>query len=234
MKRSHALLCCGLAAALTGCAGGKVNYVKPDFNGPDFVAMLPPNNLSNDLMAPRAALGAMSSAMIGLGYFPITSPVHEEILRKLGMTDGGQVNAFKLADLAKALGTDGIAVTTINDFNKINLGFYISPTVDCSVVLHDDKGERLWEAQAKFTEKKINIDPQAALQAAVGEMVGDAIGKMFKTHLIMESQKMAGIIVQTCSMNKPSLAYPGPLYMSMNAPAAAGAKSPGALGGLKQ
>ncbi|MFA6028890.1 MAG: GNA1162 family protein [Elusimicrobiota bacterium] len=200
------------AALLSGCAGAKIKYVKPDFQGPDFVAVLPPDNQSTDLMAPRAVLGAVSSALIGLGYFPILSPVQEETLRKMGITDGGQLKAYKMNDLSAKLETDGLAVTTINRFSKINLGFYISPTVDCTVALHDAAGEKLWEADSVFTQKKISLSIGDAISAAAGELIGDAVGKMFKTHMIMESQMMAGLMVQQCLKNKPVLAYPGPGY----------------------
>lgn len=202
----------------SGCAGGKVHYVKPDFQAPDFVAVLPPDNHSTDLTAPRAAVGAIASGLIGLGYFPIVTPVQEAVLREMGMTDGGQLRAFKLDDIAGKLGVDGVAVTTINTFSKINLGFYVSPTVDCTVALHDASGERLWEAQAKFTQKKISITPTDALTAAATELAGDMLTKTFKVHLVAESQRMAGLMVEKASMNKPPLKYPGPGFQAPTGP----------------
>lgn len=220
-RQAAGLLC---AALVTGCAGAKVNYVKADFSAPDFVSVLPPANNSNDLTAPRSVGGAVASALIGMGYFPIVTPVQEGILRKMGLTDGGQVNAFKMSDLAQKLGTDGVAMITVQDFRKVNIGFYISPTVEATTAMYDAAGEKLWEAHSKFTYKKINITPTAALQAAASELAGDMVSKMFKTSLVMESQTMAGLMAQKAGMNKPSLLYPGPGYRAPVAVAAAKTK----------
>lgn len=200
------------AVWMTACATAKVQYVKPDFSGPDFVAVLPADNHSADLMAPRAVLGAVGSALIGAGYFPVITPVQEAILREMGLTDGGQLRAFDLKEIASKLGTDGLVTTAIEDFRKVNIGFYISPTVETTVALHDANGGKLWEARSKFTEKQFNLNPTAALQAGVGELAGDLVGKIFKTHLVLESQRMGGLLYQKAIMNKPSLAYPGPAY----------------------
>ncbi|MBI2070384.1 MAG: DUF799 family lipoprotein [Elusimicrobia bacterium] len=213
MKKFAAFLFCGFAASvLAGCATAKINYVKDGFSAPDIVAMLPADNQSNDLTAPRAALGAVASALIGANYFPISTPAQEEILRKLGLTDGGQLNAFKLTDLASKLETDGLVVTRIDEFKKVNIGIYISPTVETTVMLYDNHGEKLWEATSKFTEKKFNLSLQAAIQAGAQELAGDLVGKIFKTSLVRESQIMGGLLAKKMTMNKPSLAYPGPAY----------------------
>ena len=200
------------AALLAGCAGAKVKYVKPDFSAPDFVAMLPADNHSNDMMAPRAMIGSVASGLIGMGYFPISSPVQDEILRGMGLTDGGQINAFKLTDIAAKLGSLGLVKTQIDDFRKINIGFYISPNVEGTVALYDAGGEKLWEINSKWTKKKFNLNPSDALTAGLSDLAGDVIAKMFKTHLVMESQIMAGLMVQKAMMNKPALSYPGPAY----------------------
>lgn len=206
------------AVLLTGCAGAKIKYVKPDFSAPDFVAMLPADNHSNDLKAPRAMLGAVASGLIGLGYFPIATPVQEEALKGMGLTDGGQLNAYKLSDLAAKLGIEGLVKTQIDDFRKVNIGFYISPNVEGTITVYDASGERLWEVNSKWTKKQINLSPSAALQAGVSELAGDLVGKMFNTHLIMESQIMAGLMVKKAKMNKPPLNYPGPAYKNQPTP----------------
>jgi hypothetical protein len=200
------------ATVLAGCAGAKVKYVKPDFSAPDFVAMLPADNQSNDMKAPRAMIGSVASGLIGLGYFPIASPVQEEALKGMGLTDGGQINAFKLSDIAANLGTDGLVKTQINSFKKINIGFYISPNVEGTVTLYDAGGASLWEVNSKWTKKQINLNPTDALTAGLSDLAGDLISKMFNTHLVMESQIMAGLMVQKAKQSRPPLAYPGPAY----------------------
>ncbi len=197
---------------MAGCAGAKVKYVKPDFSAPDIVAMLPADNHSNDMMAPRAMVGSVQAGLIGMGYFPISSPVQDEIYAKMGLTDGGQLNAFKLSDIVAKLGVEGLVKTQIDDFKKINIGFYISPTIEGTVTLYDAAGERLWEVNSKWTTKKVNLNPTQALTAGLTDLAGDVVAKVFKTHFVMESQIMAGFMVLKGGLNKPSLNYPGPAY----------------------
>lgn len=208
-RKACIMLC---ATAVVGCAGAKVNYVKPDFSAPDFVAMLPADNHSNDMTAPRSMIGAVASGLIGLGYFPISSPVQDEALREMGLTDGGQLNAFELSDIADKLGIEGLVKTQINNFTKVNIGFYISPNVKGTISLYDASGERLWEITSKWTKKQITLNPADALAAGLSELGGTLVSKIFKTHLVKESQIMAGIMVQKAQKNRPPLSYPGPAY----------------------
>lgn len=212
MKRvSSAVILPVTAAMLVACSGATVRYVKPDFTAPDIVAILPPDNQSNDITASRAVAGAVSSALMGMGYFPIASPAQDAALKNLGLTDGGQINAFKLPDLIGALGTDGLAKIVVEDFSKINLGVYVSPTVEATVTLMDAAGERLWEANSKFTAKQFNVSVEAIAQNAGTELMGDLVGKMFKVHMVAESQCMAGLMAEKGLKNTPSLMYPGPV-----------------------
>lgn len=200
-----------MGVTLVACSGAKVRYVKTDFTAPDIVAVLPPDNRSNDVTAPRAVAGAVSSALMGMGYFPIASPPQELILQRMGLTDGGQINAFKLSDIAKSLGTDGLARIVVEDFNKINLGVYVSPTVEATLTLIDASGDKLWESNSKFTQKQFNVTIEAIAQNAGAELMGDLVSKIFKVHMVPESQCMAGLMVEAGVKNKPPLTYPGTL-----------------------
>ncbi|MDE2291329.1 MAG: DUF799 family lipoprotein, partial [Elusimicrobia bacterium] len=192
------------------CAGAEIKYVKPDFNAPDLVGVLPANNESTDLTAPKAVEGAVSGALIGMGYFPIVTPVQEAILKGLGLTDGGQMNAFKIGDLEKALGVDGAVTTDIETFSKVNLGVYISPTVAATVSLYGQDGDKLWTAHSKYTTKQFNLSASAIIQNAATSLATDVLSKTLHVQLVPESQMMGGLLVQKAQMNKPSLNYPGP------------------------
>lgn len=193
-----------------GCAGKQIKNVRQDFIAPDIIVMLPPDNQSVDLTAPKAVIGALASSMIGLGYFPIYTPAQEAALRDMGITDGGQLRAFKLADISSRLGVDGVVKSEILDFGKVNIGFYIQGKVASHLSLHDAVGDMLWEADAKYTEAKMTLSLAEAIASGAGELTGDMVARIFKVHLVPESQVMAGLFAEKAKTNLPSLNYPGP------------------------
>ncbi|TPW21928.1 MAG: hypothetical protein FD126_198 [Elusimicrobia bacterium] len=200
-----------MGALLTaGCAGREIQNVRQDFIAPDLIVMLPPDNQSVDLTAPKAVIGALASSMIGLGYFPFYTPAQEVALRGMGITDGGQLRAFKLEDISSRLGVDGLVKTEVRDFGKVNLGFYIQGKVASHLSLHDAAGDLLWEADAKYSEAKMTLSVAEAITAGASELTGDLVARIFKAHLVPESQVMAGLFAEKAKTNRPSLCYPGP------------------------
>ena len=197
-----------------GCAEKQIKNVRQDFIAPDIIVMLPPDNQSIDLTAPKAVIGALASSMIGLGYFPIYTPAQEAALREMGITDGGQLRAFKLADITSRLGVDGVVKTEVVDFGKINLGFYIQGKVASHLSLHDAAGDMLWEADAKYAEAKMTLSLAEAIASGAGELTGDLVARIFKVHLVPESQVMAGLFAEKAKTNLPPLSYPGPGFKS--------------------
>lgn len=186
---------------LSGCIGGaqKVSYLKDKADIPNFVAVLPPANNSTDLAAPDTTRRVACEMMLALGVIPFTSPSQEEQLKKMGITDGGQLNAYKAPDIAAKLGVDGLLYSVIKNFNEINVGVYINRSVEAEFTLVDKMGEKIWQIEGTGFNRAVNVTPGAILQegakAMAQQLVGKQLEKMLKIHLLQEAQKMTGLMI---------------------------------------
>jgi hypothetical protein len=158
------------ALALCACAPKALVVLTPDFaaRAPSSVAVLPFDNLSNSLRAPELLRGLAAERLGGRGY--AVKPVGEtdEALRGIGLTDGGQLPAYKPAELAQALGVDGLFYGTVERFSYQNLGFFIQRAVELTMKLVEPKsGESLWEGVGEGVTFRIEIDKKDAGRAFV-------------------------------------------------------------------
>lgn len=185
-----------LAAVLTACHGGtgKVYYMKEKAPLPHFVAVLPPDNESTDLAAVDTTRRVASEMLLGLGMLPVTTAGDDEILKKLGITDGGQLRSITPQKLAEALGVDGLLYTTIKTFNEINIMVYFQRIVAAEMKLVDKDGNKIWEVFGKGYNRQVNYSPQSWVQEAVkmgvAKVVTSQLEKMLKIHLLQEAQQM--------------------------------------------
>ena len=194
MKRAIPLYLCSLAM-LTGCGmptiKGDLISSKAGAEMPDLVAILPPDNQSNDLSAVEVIQRSGGVLLTSKGYYGIANKAQDEDLRKIGLTDGGQLRAFKAADLCKALGVQGLLYSTVEDFNEINIGFWMSKKVKIKYALTDSNGDSLWEGTCMFRVRQITINPQSALQNFAQRKVGELVEKALRVHLVPESNMAA-------------------------------------------
>ena len=112
MRRSSIVLWLVCLLFLTGCPGasqrGRLISKKASAEMPDLVAVLPPGNNTNDVTAVNKLRDKAAEMLISRGYFALSNLAMEESWRKLGLTDGGQLAAFRSEDLCKAVGSDGL------------------------------------------------------------------------------------------------------------------------------
>lgn len=177
---------------LAGCMGlrgkSKARYIQPEFKAPDIVGMLPADNHSNDLRADNTVQKVMAGVLISLGYLPLFSPAQTQSLQELGLTDGGQLKAFKSPQLASALGADSLFHTTIAGFNDLNAGVYMNRSVDLEMALTDTVGEKLWEVEAHSTNRMVQGNILAGLASRIAE---NAVLKALNLHMLREASKAA-------------------------------------------
>ena len=178
-----------------GCAGlrgkGKVNYLAPDFKAPDLVGVLPADNQSVDMRAPDTVRKAVISMLIYLGYLPVYSPAQEKSLRKIGLTDGGQLKAFTAAQLHNVLRTDGLLYTNIETFKETNVGVYQNREVKINLALKDSQGEKLWDVEGRATNRAYNLSLKAATDAFVDKLATGLVEKILNIHMLEEASVAA-------------------------------------------
>ena len=109
----------------------------------------------------------------------------------MGITDGGQLNAYRPQDLCKNLGAQGLLYSTMEDFNEINIGFWQSKKVKIKLKLTDCGGDAWWEGEGLFSVKLLTINPQSALENFASRTVGQLVEKALKVHLVMETSQAA-------------------------------------------
>lgn len=195
MKKYHLCLCLSACIFLTGCGipitKGKILSQKSGADIPDLIAILPPENQSNDMTAVEVIQRAGGAMVTGRGYYALANKAQDEVLRKMGITDGGQLRAYKPSDICKNLGVQGLLYSTVENFNEINIGFWMSKKVKVNYTLVDQNGETLWQGESSFSMKNLTINPQAAAQAFVERKVGEVVEKIMKVHLVPESNMAA-------------------------------------------
>jgi len=194
MVKAAPLLCAGLLALASGCAGKSVLLVSPalrEFADPR-VAVLPFDNQSTDLGAADVLRKLAAEGFQKRGYLPLPLEVVDAALAGLGVSEGGQLPAVKPEDIGKALGTDLLCYGDVRDFTFQNLGFIVRKNVALDVkVLSAASGETLYEASGTGRDLKIYTDKDEAKAAFVGQLALKLAQNLLKTPLKKEAEAAA-------------------------------------------
>lgn len=197
MNIRHSLLVVLASLSLSACVGGtaKLAYLKDKAAIPNFVAILPPDNHSTDLAAPDTTRRVAAEMLASLGIVPVATPAQEDQLKAMGITDGGQLNAYKPEDIAAKLGVDGILYGVVKRFSEINIGVYVQRVVEAEYTLVDKTGEKVWTVSGEGHNRVVNVSitniAMEAGKAAAKQLVGTQLEKMLKIHLLQEAQLMS-------------------------------------------
>lgn len=134
------------AFILSGCAPKRPPQQTAWTPLPEPIALLPLNNISNDLQGPLLIRYLLHRGLTlsGIAAIPIEST--DDKLNKLGITDGGQVASVSPEALSKQLGTRGLLYGELADFNNMNIGVYSKRTVKVHLWFIDAQtGKKIWE-----------------------------------------------------------------------------------------
>ncbi|MBI2916283.1 MAG: DUF799 family lipoprotein [Elusimicrobia bacterium] len=180
-----------LLAVLSGCGIPKIKGTllssKPGAQMPDLIAILPPDNHSNDLSAVEVVQRSGGMMLTTRGYFALSNKAQDAALQKMGITDGGQLKSYRAENICKSLGMQGLLYSTVENFNEVNIGFWISKKVQMKMKLTDDKGESLWEGDALYSIRQLTLDPSEAAKAFVERKAGELVEKALRVHLVPET-----------------------------------------------
>lgn len=191
---------CLSAVIFAGCAAGP-RYMASDFQAPLRVAVLPFTNITNDVTAPETLRKSLIQMLPSRGYHPMDAvTVDEVLLKKFGITEGGQLGVATPAQLGAALNVDALFYGEVLSFIDLPLGYVRKRTVKANLKLMDVKTEKLmWEDQRGWTTPELHIDKEAAKAAAIRQVAERQLEKMTGTFLLRESQ----IVLDRMLMNLP-------------------------------
>lgn len=120
------------------------------------IAVLPFANETTSLDGPVMIRQMFYNALGNLGYNVLSLEETDAIIRKHGMTDGGQINAFKKEDLCKWLGVKRILFANIIDFNETITGVYNKRRVKGAAFMWDlNTKSEIWKSDESFEGTKI-------------------------------------------------------------------------------
>ncbi|MFN3966579.1 MAG: GNA1162 family protein [Endomicrobiia bacterium] len=182
---------------LFGCVA-KPKFIIDNYSPPMTVAVLPFNNFTTDLDGPVYVRKVFSEGIRCRGYIVKSINETDEILRGIGITDGGQLPAFKPEKIGEALKVDALFYGDLLEFNYITLGFYNKKSVAVNLKLLDSKtGKILWEDEKKVSRTELALSSEEALKKFKNKMIEKTIEKTFRVPLKEEVEEVVRKIILT-------------------------------------
>jgi hypothetical protein len=147
------------------------------------VAILPPDDFSLDFKAIDMVVRMMATGLIRKGYLPVAGRAQDALLYGIGISDGGQLPAFKAEKLAETLGAGSLMYLVIGDFRTLGLNAAAKHNVEIGASLVRADGKPLWDStgagssggpaylRSHFTEKVLGIPKLQELEKAVTRLL---------------------------------------------------------------
>ena len=180
-----------------GCVA-KPKFIVNDYTPPMTVAILPFNNFTNDLDGPVYVRKIFSERLKYRGYIVKSIDETDNVLRGIGITDGGQLSAFKPEKIGEALNVDGLFYGDLLEFSYITVGFYNKRAVSVSLKLLDAKnGNLLWHDEKKVAKTEVALSSQEALKAFKHHIIEKTVEKTFRVPLREEVEELVNKILLT-------------------------------------
>lgn len=181
----------GITAA---CAGKAAYLVAPALRtaADPRVAVLPFDNQSTDVGAQDVMRKLAAENFEKRGYPALPADEVDAKLSALGVSEGGQLPAFRPEELGRALGVDLLCYGDVEDFTFQNLGFVVRKSVALRVkVVSAATGETLYEGFGSGKDIKIFFDKDEAKAAFVEQLAVKLVQNILKTPLKKEADKAA-------------------------------------------
>ncbi|MFH1282565.1 MAG: GNA1162 family protein [bacterium] len=184
-------------SAVISCAINP-KYITDDFHPPRTVALLPVANQSNDLNAPELVRKLMLEVLVSKGYEVKPLDTTDEILKKNGISEGGQLNAVTPEKLGKELDVGGLFYGEIIEYNFINVGVYRNRVVEIDYKLVDPQtGKMLWEDQRKVSNKQFEFDQDKMVKSLALGLAEKVIENLISSPLLPECKAVINKIART-------------------------------------
>lgn len=142
-----------LAACLVGCVAPAVkDYEKFYQQAPFTVVVLPVDNHTADVEAPRFFLATITKPLVDRGYYVMPVEATAAILTAEGLGDGGSLAAVDPRKFHDYLGADAVLYVTLLAWDTVYAVFASGVTVSLAYKLvSTGTGDVLWETQQTQT-----------------------------------------------------------------------------------
>ncbi|MGC8728934.1 MAG: GNA1162 family protein [Elusimicrobiales bacterium] len=132
------------------------------------IAVLPFDNLSNDITAETMIRDMITSGLEKKGWLVIKNEVTDEKLKSVGITDGGQLNSVTPKEISELLTADYLLYGTIEDFKLQNLGYVVKKTVEINVkIVKGATEETVFDEKGSGGDFKVFLKSDEAKKAFI-------------------------------------------------------------------
>ncbi len=180
----------GFMAACSGLGHKTKNaWIMPGAVAEASVVVLPFENQTTNLIGPGMLRKMVFERFSEKGYHTVSMEEIDEKLKKIGVTDGGQLSYISQGVLKETFGNRLACFGTVEYFTFQNLGFIVRKKVVLKikvVSLVDDKV--VFEATGKGSDTKFFLSKDEAKEAFVKQMALKLLDNMFKSPLKREAR----------------------------------------------
>jgi hypothetical protein len=174
--------------ALSGCISAK--YLVENWE-PGRIAVLPFRNESADVAVEKFARAVMVETLTRYDYEVVDVEEVDAKLDALGITEGGQLEAVTLAELAQAIPADSFLYGDVLEAKRVMIGIYFNKKFTANFKVFDVRSEELkWEDERTSKEQKVVLNPvemgQEMAQQFALELTSDLIYKALNSHPLIQ------------------------------------------------
>jgi len=164
---------------------------------PRVLALLPLENQSLDLRAPELLRELFDTYLSAAGFALVDVKEADVKLRRIGISEGGQLNAVAPQKLGELLGADALLYGDIETFNYSNIGIYAGRTVKVRFWLVDAKtGATLWETEKSKANSQLGLSKATARDIFIKGYANKAVENILDNPLRPESEEVIRLLVR--------------------------------------
>ncbi|MFC2048732.1 GNA1162 family protein [Elusimicrobiota bacterium] len=182
MSKIRYLIIC--TVLLYGCAG-KQSGPFLDTDKPNIIAVLPFENMTNDLKAGELFRHLFYEQLTDKGYLVQDSEETDNLLSNSGITYAGQLSSLTDDEIHRITGAEALVKGKLIKCSHLTVGFYMKKEVIGLASLIQN-GRLLWEKEGEKSEKAFSLDFKKGLKEQLTAKVRDRALKRFLKHPFYE------------------------------------------------
>ena len=185
-----------LGCSMSGCAV-KPDYIRKPFHPAKRVVVLPLANETNDMKAAHRVRHLLRRGLQRKGYQVLPLNQTDARLRKLGITQGGQLRSRRPKEVAKLFGQSVCLYGRMIDATNVTLGVVMKRKVKVEAKLVDREGVMLWKHTAAAGRSKLELNKKKMKRALKRQLAKKLIGSIISHPLQREMKKCVDHILKT-------------------------------------